>query len=78
MTVNSNEQALRRQALGRRLQGQRRCDICRDLNQPLPGSTIGGPSIGKTLYHQFWLIPAGLTAIITAWMSGRWHKNRYS
>src|SRR5262245_3601153 len=30
-------------------------------------------------YHQFWLIPAGIAAIIAAWMSGRWHKsNRYT
>jgi putative transposase len=33
MTMNTNEQALRREAIRRRLQGQRRCDICRDLNR---------------------------------------------
>jgi hypothetical protein len=27
-------------------------------------------------YHQFWLIPAGLMAIIAAWMSGLWRKSR--
>ena len=26
-------------------------------------------------YHQFWLIPAGLAAVIAAWMSGLWHKS---
>ena len=25
-------------------------------------------------YHQFWLIPAGLAVVITAWMSGLWRK----
>jgi hypothetical protein len=25
-------------------------------------------------YHQFWLIAAGVVAVITAWMSGRWRK----
>jgi putative transposase len=33
MTMNTNEQALRREAVRRRLQGQRRIDICRDLNR---------------------------------------------
>lgn len=33
MTMTTNEQALRREAIRRRLQGQRRCDICRDLNR---------------------------------------------
>ena len=31
--MTSNEQALRREAIRRRLQGQRRCDICHDLNR---------------------------------------------
>ena len=26
-------------------------------------------------YHQFWLIPVGLAAVIAAWMSGRWRKS---
>ena len=26
-------------------------------------------------YHQFWLIPAGLAAVIAAWMSGLWRKS---
>ena len=25
-------------------------------------------------YHQFWLIAAGVVAVIAAWMSGRWRK----
>jgi hypothetical protein len=25
-------------------------------------------------YHQFWLIPAGVGVVITAWMSGRWRR----
>ena len=33
MTMATNEQPLRREAIRRRLQGQRRCDICRDLNR---------------------------------------------
>ena len=33
MTMNTNQQALRREAIRRRLQGQRRIDICRDLNR---------------------------------------------
>jgi putative transposase len=33
MTMNTNEQALRREAIRRRLQGERRRDICRDLNR---------------------------------------------
>src|SRR5262245_61299832 len=33
MTMNTNEQALRREAIRRRLQGERRIDICRDLNR---------------------------------------------
>jgi putative transposase len=33
MTMNTNEQALRREAIRRRLQGERRSDICRDLNR---------------------------------------------
>jgi hypothetical protein len=31
--MTTNEQSLRREAIRRRLQGQRRCDICRDLNR---------------------------------------------
>ncbi len=26
-------------------------------------------------YHQFWLIPAGVAIVITAWTSGRWRRN---
>jgi hypothetical protein len=26
-------------------------------------------------YHQFWLIPAGVAVVITAWMSGRWRRH---
>jgi putative transposase len=33
MTMTTNEQSLRREAIRRRLQGERRCDICRDLNR---------------------------------------------
>jgi len=33
MTMTTNEQTLRREAIKRRLQGERRCDICRDLNR---------------------------------------------
>jgi putative transposase len=33
MSMTTNEQSLRREAIRRRLQGQRRCDICRDLNR---------------------------------------------
>jgi putative transposase len=33
MIMTKNEQALRREAIRRRLQGERRCDICRDLNR---------------------------------------------
>jgi transposase-like protein len=33
MTMTTNEQALRREAIRRRLQGERRCDICRDLHR---------------------------------------------
>src|SRR5262245_36607306 len=33
MTMNTLEQALRREAIRRRLQGDRRCDICRDLSR---------------------------------------------
>ena len=33
MTMTTNEQALRREAIRRHLQGERRCDICRDLNR---------------------------------------------
>ena len=33
MTMTTNEQALRREAIRRRLQGERRSDICRDLNR---------------------------------------------
>ena len=33
MTMNTNEQVLRREAIRRRLQGERRRDICRDLNR---------------------------------------------
>src|SRR5438094_4749267 len=33
MTMTTNEQALRREAIRRRLQGERRCEICRDLNR---------------------------------------------
>src|ERR1043165_4462722 len=33
MTMNTKEQALRREAIRRPLQGERRRDICRDLNR---------------------------------------------
>jgi hypothetical protein len=33
MTMTTNEQTLRREAIRRRLQGERRIDICRDLNR---------------------------------------------
>src|SRR5262245_54890758 len=33
MTMNTNEQALRREAIRRRLQGERRIDICRDFSR---------------------------------------------
>jgi transposase-like protein len=33
MTMTTNEQDIRREAIRRRLQGERRCDICRDLNR---------------------------------------------
>jgi hypothetical protein len=33
MTMTTNEQNLRREAIRRRVQGERRCDICRDLNR---------------------------------------------
>ena len=36
MTTQTSEQALRREAIRRRLQGERRCTICRDLGRSLP------------------------------------------
>jgi hypothetical protein len=36
MTTQTSEQALRQEAIRRRLQGERRCDICRDLGRSLP------------------------------------------
>ena len=27
-------------------------------------------------YHQFWLIPAGIATVVTAWLSGRWRTSR--
>lgn len=33
MTMTTSEQDIRREAIRRRLQGERRCDICRDLNR---------------------------------------------
>jgi transposase-like protein len=35
MDTGTSEQALRREAIRRRLQGERRCDICHDLNRSL-------------------------------------------
>jgi len=36
MSILSSEQVLRREAIRRRLQGERRVDICRDLGRSLP------------------------------------------
>jgi len=36
MTTHPSEQAVRQEAIRRRLQGERRCDICRDLGRSLP------------------------------------------
>lgn len=36
MNIQPSEQALRREAIRRRLQGERRIEICRDLGRSLP------------------------------------------
>ncbi len=42
MDTRTSEQALRREAIRRLLQGERPCDICRDLNR------------GRTWLHKWW------------------------